>query len=388
LPANLPQEAKDKWFEVTLTRNPQEKIRLMQEFLALVPKHKGTEKLCAQVKTQISELKGDIEKKRQMRKGTAPSYFIEKAGAAQIVILGPTNVGRSSLLRAVTKARPDVGAYPFTTRSPVPGMLPFKGIQFQLVEAPAVIEGASSGRGEGFQILSLARNADGVIVMVDLTDDPTEQYLTVVRELEQSRILVIEPRGEVEIQRRGFGSDIQFIWEGELQGCTTEDVIGVLREYKIRSALVRIKGMVTIDIVEDAVFGNAIYRLTLVIANKADVEANSTEIENLKRIANPLEVIPISTHDSKDLAELIGSKLFELLQIRRIYTKEPGKEPSKIPIVSKGAITVKGLSRTIHSDFYKKFKYAKIWGPSANFPAERVGLERELYDGDVVELHA
>ena len=387
MPANLPQEAKDKWFEVTLTRNPQEKIRLMQEFLALVPKHKGTEKLCAQVKTQISELKGDIEKKRQMRKGTAPSYFIEKAGAAQIVIIGLTNVGRSSLLRAVTKAGPEIGAYPFTTRSPVPGMLPFKGIQFQLVEAPAVIEGSSSGRGEGFQILSLARNADGVIVMVDLTNDPAEQYLTVVRELEQSRILVIEPRGEVEIQRRGFGSDIQFIWEGELQGCTTEDVIGVLKEYKIRSALVRVKGMVTIDIVEDAVFGNAVYRPTFVIANKADVEASSAEIDNLKRVANPLEVILISTHGSSDLAELIGSKLFELLQIRRIYTKEPGKEPSKIPIVSKGAITVRGLAMTIHSDFYKKFKYAKIWGPSANFPAERVGLERELFDGDVVELH-
>ena len=388
MPANLPQDAKDKWFEVTQTKNPQEKIRLMQEFLALVPKHKGTEKLCAQVKTQISELKGEIEKKRQVRKGTAPSYFIEKAGAAQIVILGLTNVGRSSFLRAITKAEPEVGDYPFTTRNPVPGMLLFKDIQFQMIEAPAIIEGASSGKGDGFKIMSLVRNADGLVVMVDLTNEPTEQYLSVARELEQSRIMVTEPKGDVEIQRRGAGSDIQFIWEGEFQGCTTEDVIGILKEYKIRSAIVRVKGLVTMEIVEDSVFGNAVYRPTFVVANKADVELDSTIVWNLKQVANPLEVIPISAHASNYLAELIGSKLFELLQVRRIYTKEPGKEHSRIPIVSKGPITVKGMARMIHSDFYKKFKYAKIWGSSAKFPAERVGLERELYAGDVVELHA
>ena len=385
---NLPPQAKKKWFEVTLTRNPQERIRLMQEFLSLVPKHKGTEKMCAHVRRQISQLREEVERKRRAAKrGRAPSYFPEKAGAAQVVVLGPTNVGRSSLLRAVTNATPQVAPYPFSTHSPVPGMLRYEDIQFQLVEAPPIVEGASEGRADGFQILSLARNADGIIIMVDLAEDPAGQYLMVAGELEKSRILTAEPEGEVEIQRRGHGSDIQFIWEGELEGCTADEVVGLLREYRIRSALVRISGRVTLNAVEDAVFGNAVHRPTLVVANKADVEGRPATLESLREAAELLEVVPISTLETQNLAETLGAKLFALLGITRGYTKEPGREPSRIPIVARRGLTVGDLAKTIHSDFYRRFKYARIWGPSAKFPGERVGLDRALADGDTIEIH-
>jgi len=385
---NLPPKAKRKWFEVTLTRNPQERIRLMQEFLSLVPKHKGTDKMVAHVRRQISQLKEEVErKKRVAKRGRGPSYFIEKAGAAQVVILGPTNVGRSSLLRAVTNARPEVASYPFSTRSPVPGMLPYEDIQFQLVEAPPIVEGASEGRADGFQILSQARNTDGIIIMVDLTDKPVDQYLMVAGELEKSRILTSEPDGEVEIQRRGRGSDIQLIWEGELEGCTTDDVVKLLREYKIRSALVRVRGRVTLDVVEDALFGNAVHRPTLVIANKTDMEWGLAALESLREAAKPLEVVPISTRETPNLAEVMGAKLFSLLGVTRVYTKEPGKEPSRTPVVVQRGLTVGELAKTIHTDFYRRFKYARLWGPSAKFPGERVGLDRLLTDGDTVEIH-
>ncbi|MCW3992393.1 MAG: TGS domain-containing protein [Candidatus Bathyarchaeota archaeon] len=385
---NLPAQAKKKWFEVTLTRNPEERSRLMQEFLSLVPKHKGTDKMCAHVKRQISQLREEIErKKRTAKTGRAPSYFPEKAGAAQVVVLGPTNVGRSSLLRAVTNAKPQVAPYPFSTRSPVPGMLQYQDIQFQLVEAPPVVDGSSEGRAGGFQILSLARNADGIIVMVDLTEDPVDQYTMVAGELEKSRILTVEPEGEVEIQKRGHGRDIQFVWEGDLEGCTVDEVVGLLREYRIRSALIRIRGRVTLDAVEDAVFGNAVQRPTLVVANKADMGGSPTAPESLRQVAEPLEVVPISALETPKLAETLGAKLFTLLGIIRIYTKEPGKEPSRNPIVARRGLTVGELAKTVHSDFYRRFKYARIWGPSAKFPAERVGLDRELADGDVIEIH-
>ena len=385
---NLPAQAKKKWFEVTLTRNPEERSRLMQEFLSLVPKHKGTDKMCAHVKRQISQLREEIErKKRTTKTGRAPSYFPEKAGAAQVVVLGPTNVGRSSLLRAVTNATPQVAPYPFSTRSPVPGMLQYQDIQFQLVEAPPVVDGSSEGRAGGFQILSLARNADGIIVMVDLTEDPVDQYTMVAGELEKSRILTVEPEGEVEIQKRGHGRNIQFIWEGDLEGCTVDEVVGLLREYRIRSALIRIRGRVTLDAVEDAVFGNAVHRPTLVVANKADMGGSPTAPESLREVAEPLEVVPISALETPKLAETLGAKLFTLLGITRVYTKEPGKEPSRNPIVARRGLTVGELAKTVHSDFYRRFKYARIWGTSAKFPAERVGLDRELADGDVVEIH-
>ncbi len=385
---NLPQEAKAKWNEVTQTRNPEERLRLMGEFMSLVPKHKGTDRMCAQVKRQMAQLRQEIEdKKKAAKRRSAPSYFIEKAGAAQVAVVGLTNAGRSSLLRAVTNSQVEVAPWPFATRVPTPGMLPYKDIQFQLVEAPPVVEGSSVGRADGFQVLSLARNADGIIVVVDLADDPGGSLLAVLRELEASRILTVEPEGEVELTRRGHGSDIQFIWDGTLEECTPDDVIKLLREYKIRSALLRIRGKVTLNVVEDAIFGNAVYRPTLVVANKLDLAVEGA-VESVRASAGGLEVLVLSMEGCEGLRELLGARLFELLGVVRVYTKQPGKKAAVEPIVARQGLTVGDLAKTIHSDFYKRFKYAKVWGPSAKFESERVGLDHVLADGDVVQLHA
>jgi ribosome-interacting GTPase 1 len=388
LPTNLPAEAKAKWDEVTLTKNPEERLRLMGEFLSLVPKHKGTERMCSQVKRQMAQLRDEIDKKKKQAKtGGGPSPFVQKAGAAQVAVIGPTNVGRSSLLRAVTNAQVEVTPYPFGTKQPVPGMLPYEDIQFQLVEIPPIVDGSSEGRADGFQNLSAVRNADSIIIVVDLTDDPAGNLLMVQGELDASRILTSKPEGEVNIQRRGVGRDIQFIWEGKLAGCTREEVVALLNEFRIRSALVRIRGSVTIDNVEDAIFGNAVYRPTLVFANKADLGADTGTIEQLKMTADPLEVLVISAEKTPNLATTIGNRLFKLLEIARIYTKEPGEEPAREPVVVRRGITVGELARTIHNDFYKNFKYARIWGPSAKFPNEKVGLDRVLEDGTVIQLY-
>jgi hypothetical protein len=388
LPTNLPPEAKAKWEEVTLTRNPEERLRLMGEFLSLVPKHKGTERMCKQVKHQMVQLRDEIERrKRQAKIGGTPSPFVQKAGAAQVAVIGPTSTGRSSLLRAVTNAQVEVTPYPFGTRQAEPGMLPYEDIQFQLVEVPSIVEGSSEGRADGFQNLSAVRNADGVIIVVDLTDDPAGNLLMVRGELDASRILTSKPEGEVEIQRRGIGRDIQFIWEGELAGCTREEVVALLNEFRIRSALVRIRGSVTIDNVEDAIFGNAVYRPTLVVANKADLGADAGTIEQLKTTAEPLEVLIISAEKTPNLTKTIVNRLFKLLEIARIYTKEPGEGPARDPVVVHRGITVGELARTIHNDFYENFKYARIWGPSAKFPNEKVGLDRVLEDGTIVQLY-
>jgi len=388
LPANLPAEAKAKWDEVTLTKNPEERLRLMGEFLSLVPKHKGTERMCSQVKRQMAQLRDEIDKKKKQAKtGGGPSLFVQKAGAAQVTVIGPTNVGRSSLLRAVTNAQVEVTPYSFGTKQPVPGMLPYEDIQFQLVEIPPIVDGSSEGRADGFQNLSAVRNADGIIIVVDLTDDPVGNLLMVQGELDASRILTSKPEGEANIQRRGVGRDIQFVWEGELAGCTREEVVALLNEFRIRSALVRIRGSVTIDNVEDAIFGNAVYRPTLVFANKADLGADPGTIEQLRMAADPLEVLVISAEKTPNLATTIGNRLFKLLEIARIYTKEPGEEPAREPVVVRRGITVGELARTIHNDFYRNFKYARIWGPSAKFPNEKVGLDRVLEDGTVIQLY-
>ncbi len=142
---NLPPDAKSKWNEVTQTRNPETRLKLMGEFMSLVPKHKGTDKMCSQVKRQMAQLRDEIEeKKKAAKRRSAPSYFIEKAGAAQVAVVGPTNAGRSSLLKAVTNSSVEPAPWPFSTRVPTPGMLPYKDIQFQLVEVPPIVEGTST----------------------------------------------------------------------------------------------------------------------------------------------------------------------------------------------------------------------------------------------------
>ena len=385
---NLPPDAKAKWHDVTQTRNPETRLKLMGEFLSMVPKHKGTDKMCAQVKRQMAQLRDEIEeKKKAAKRRGGPSYFVEKAGAAQVAVVGPTNAGRSSLLRAVTNSSVEPAPWPFSTRVPTPGMLPYKDIQLQLVEVPPIVEGSSEGRSDGFQVLSAARNSDGIIILVDLTDDPGGNLLTVTGELENSRVLTAEPQGEVEVTRRGHGSDIQYIWEGELDGCTTDDIAALLREYKIRSALVRIRGRVTLDIVEDAMFGNAVYRPTLVIANKADLSSDPAVVESVRASAAPMEVMVVSAENPGDLREELGAKLFELLGIVRVYTKQPGKEAAVAPIVGHRGMNVGDLAKIIHSDFYERFKYARIRGPSAKFESGRVGIDHVLQDGDIVQFH-
>jgi ribosome-interacting GTPase 1 len=387
LVTNLPPEAKGKWNEVTLTRNPEERLRLMGEFLSLVPKHKGTERMCSQVKKQMAALREEIEKKKRQHKvGGGPSYFVPKAGAAQIAVIGPTNVGRSSLLRAVTNAHVDVTPYPYSTKTPVPGMLSYRDIQFQLVEVPAIVEGSSEGRADGFMKLSMVRNADGIIIVVDVRDNPAENFLMIAQELANSRILIAEPEGEVEIEKRG-GTQIQFLWEGELLGCSTEEVIALLTGYKIRSALVRVRGRVSLETVEDAIFGNAVYRPTIVFANKSDLRPDPSELEQLRTAAKSLEVVVASAEHTPKLVAPLGEKLFKLLDVTRIYTKEPGNDPAKIPMVFRGSVTVGELARMIHNDFYQNFKYARVWGPAAKFPNEKVGLDRKLTDGTIVQLY-
>jgi ribosome-interacting GTPase 1 len=215
MPANLTAEAKKKWNEASSARKPQEKLEKLQEFLSLIPKHKGTSRLCAQVKRQIATLRREIEESRRRKVGRGgPRFFIEKEGAAQVVILGPTKVGRSSLLASVTNAKVEVSDYPYTTQEPVPGMLQHEDLQFQLVEAPALVKGSADGETWGLQTLGLARNADGLVLMVDLSENPREQLSLILSELEKARILTQKPSAKVEIERKHVGAGLRIILLG------------------------------------------------------------------------------------------------------------------------------------------------------------------------------
>ena len=389
MPANLPAEAKAKWNRALAAKTPVEKISALEDFLSSMPKHKGTEKLRAQVKRKIALLRLEIEEKRKKRTGAA-SKTIERAGVSRIVMLGPTNVGRSTLLATVTNAKPEIASHKFTTREPVPGIMQFEDVQFQLIEAPALMPGASNGYSWGSQTLNLARQADALIIMVDLAEDPSDQLRWILTELEKAGITVVKTGGEVEIEKGKAGSGIRLSIMGRLVNCSQDNVVKLLADYGIKNALVRIQGEVTIDDVEEAILESSLtYKPALIVANKSDVIAAHEKLVNFKNyIAGKLQILAISCKNGVGINEL-GKMLFETLGIIRVYTKEPNeREPSPEPYIAKKGTSVREIARQIHSDLYEGFRYARIFGPSSKYPWERVGANHILEDGDAIEIHA
>ena len=385
---NLPAKAKAKWAEAVACRYIPEKIRLMREFLAMCPKHKGTSKLIMNVKRKIAALEEELERSRTRRRSSGRHLFsVPKEGAGQIVMLGLTNVGRSSLLAALTNAKPEISPIPYTTRKPALGMLQYEDVQFQLVEAPALVEGSSEGRMDGPRILGLARNADGLLLVVDLSAEPVKQLRTLVSELEAAGILIERPEGEVEVFRQP-GVGVKVVGSGSLIGCTVEDVRRLLMEYRISSALIKVRGKVSLETIEDALFSSSIYKPSIILANKADVEGSEERLKALiEEVGGRTPVIAVSCIDSRGL-EKVGETIFRTLGIIRVYSKEPSsREPSERPIVVEKGSKAIDVARKLHSKLYREFRYARIWGPSAKYPGEKVGPEHTMMDGDVIEVH-
>lgn len=389
MPANLPPDARKKWAEVEATRNPRERLRLMEEFLSLVPKHKGTAKTCAQVKKQMAALRKEMEEKKRKRAGrSGPKIFIEKEGAAQVALIGLTNSGRSSLLAAVTRAKVEVSPSLFTTREPVPGIMDFQDIQFQLIEAPALMQGAADGRSWGLQTLGVARNADGLMLMVDLSQGPVKQLSIMLDELSKARISTTRPKSRVEIERKYMGVGLRIIVLGRLVDCSFKDVESLLKSYNVTDAFVKIHGDATLSDVEETVFESTVFRPTIVVANKIDIDGAEGNLKLLNAyVGGRFPLVAVSCRTRAGL-EKLGDTLFKTMEIMRIYTKEPNeKQYSKKPFVLRKNSTIYELAKSIHSDFKDNFNFAKVWSTRLVFSPQKVGATFTLKDGDIVEIH-
>jgi len=278
---------------------------------------------------------------------------------------------------------------PYSTHEPVPGIMNYADVQFQIVEAPAVMEGSADGRAAGHVTLGLARNADAVILMVDLSRDPIEQLDLVLAELEKSRVLVSKPSGKVVIDRRHAGAALRVILVGKLLDCSMQDVEDLLRSYKINDATVRISGDVRLDDVEDAIFETTTYKPAVIVANKLDLKGAAANLRLLKQYVNErLPVVAMSCEQKTGIDEL-GRALLESLQVVRVYTKEPGSHrPTGRPFVLKRGATVNDLAKNIHKELVWNFLFAMVWAKRLPFSPKKVGLGFVLEDGDVVEIHA
>jgi len=387
LVTNLPPESREKWAKYSEARTIEDKLVALREFYSSIPKHKGTSKLCANVKRQLSILRRQIEEKKKSKgKRRGRGWFIEKQGAAQLVLLGLANSGKSTLLSKVTNARPPVSFFPYRTVEPTAGTYHYTDVSFQLIDTPSLQAGAARGVGFGSQTLGLARNADGLIIVLDLSTDAIEQFKVICKELDEFGILMNNSKTQIEFSRNPDFTQVRV--SGKLLNCTEEDVRQLLSSYRIRSGLIRISGYATLDQIEDAILKNTVYKPAIIVANKTDTTNSHSNLDRLsKTVSGKLRILPLSCLQDEDFDQL-GEALLSLLDIIRVYTKNPHRPTySSVPMTVKKGTTVIQIAKLIHSRLYKNFKYARVWGRSVKHDGQHVGRDHVLADGDTVEIH-
>jgi len=324
MPANLPPQyfAAEKVFRAAKTSL--EKIAALEEMLAIMPKHKGTDHLRAELRTRIAKLTQQAGKKSATQRS---SIVIEKEGAAQVAVVGPPNSGKSQLVSILTKASPTVAEYPFTTHSVTPGMMPFENIKIQLLDTPPLAPNAID-----FWLPHVLRRADILLIMADLSHSPVEQM---------------------------------------------EEAIAELRKMKI--------GIGDTDAEEDE--GILSHQKALIVGNKLDLDsgqANYTALWN--KYGEEFPLMAISALHGTGLEDL-KLRIYQVLDIIRAYTKAPGqKAEMSNPIILARGSTLEDAAADVHKDFARKLKFARIWG-SGKHDGVQAKRDHVLQDGDIIELH-
>ncbi|GAB6943632.1 OBG GTPase family GTP-binding protein [Vulcanisaeta sp. JCM 14467] len=389
MPANLPPEAKAKWLKVMEAKTPEEKLKALEEFLSTVPKHKGTENLVHWARRRMAQLRREIEerrvKERSLRSGGI-NIYVEKEGDAQVVVIGPPSSGKSSLLRCLTNVKVEPDDIPFSSMEPIPGMFIYGNVYFQLVKLPSInIYDVDSDVNS--MALSMIRNADSAIVILDASSDVEAQYNALKSMLRENGIYIVKPRGFVTIERRPTGG-IQVV--GKLVNGTAEDVKKLLVSYGINNALVMINGEATLDDVEESIFKDIVYKPSLVLINKIDLTDSDYVRSIAAKLGSEVMVLTASLKDCTIDSRMLGESLLKVMDLIRVYTKEPDADTySPKPFVLRRGSTVGDLARRIHSRFYEGFRYARVWRID-KYPSgvKRVGINYVLNDGDIVEIHS
>jgi len=327
MPTNLPPEyfkADQKFREA---ESVPAKIAALEEMMSTIPKHKGTDKLRAELRRKISKLKEEQQKKKGAGKHES-EFHIEKEGASRVVLVGSANVGKSSILAALTNATPTISEAPYSTWTPLPGMMLIDDVQIQLIDTPPLSEEQAQP-----ELFDLVRSADLILVIVDLQATPFQQLEDSLKLLNNHKIIPKQKEAETTDERR-----IQFI-------------------------------------------------PMLVVVNKDDGNQFDEDFNVFKELLEiKLPLVPISVTNERNF-ENLKKRIFEALELIRIYSKPPGKDADLTkPFVVKKNTTLEEFAGKVHHDFQQKLKTARVWGKNV-FDGQMVGKDHILNDKDIVELH-
>jgi len=328
VPTNLPPQAAEAEERYKAARDPEEKAARLEEFLALIPKHKGTDKLRADLRKRLSQLREAAEggRKKPGGGGSGAAWKIDREGAGQVVLVGPPNAGKSALLAALTEAKPEVADYPWTTRAPMPGMMAFEDVRIQLVDTPPLAREHLEP-----ELLDLVRRADALLAVVDLGADALGQLAEVAALLAERKVV---PR--------------------HLRPAEPER--------------------------------GTVYPSALALVNKFDGPGQDADWEVFRGLLElDWPVLPVSAATGRNLDEL-RRRVYELLGIMRVYAKPPGAKadlgsPFTLPIGS----TVAEFAAAVHRDLGETLLSARVWGTGVH-DGQTVSRDHVLHERDVVEL--
>ncbi|MBI4303572.1 MAG: TGS domain-containing protein [Chloroflexi bacterium] len=325
MPANLPPQYFEAEKNFRSAKTATEKIAWLEEMLAIMPHHKGTDHLRAELRRRIAKLSEETDRRGATQR---TSMTIPREGAAQVAVIGPPNTGKSQLVALVTNATPMVADYPFTTHTATPGMMEFENVKIQLVDTPAL-----APQTMAFWMPALLRKADAFLIMIDLSADPVAQMEYVIAELEKMRIGIIDRE-------------------------MTQGQFPLLHRKK-----------------------------ALVVGNKIDLPGAQENFASLQsQYADHLPLVAISALKGTGIEEM-KLKLYQTFDVIRVYTRVPGGKPDFTdPIVLPRGGTLEEAAAAVHKDFVAKLKYARVWG-SGKHDGIMVKRDYELQDGDVIELH-
>ena len=344
--------------------------------------NKATEHHLGLLKAKIAKLKREQEDDVAKKSGVKSDGFdVRRSGDATVVFIGLPSVGKSTLLNKLTDAKSTVGAFQFTTLTVVPGMMEYRGAKIQVLDLPGIIKGASTGKGLGKRILSVARTADLVLLVLDVFQPYHENVL--VNELGNIGIRLNQLPPNITIEKAPMGG-IAVAQQVKLTKITEKHLKDILHLYGIVSARVVIREDLTSEQLADHIAGNISYSKSLTILNKIDL-VDKEFLENLKTKIKS-DVIEVSANSDINI-EILKEKIYEKLKFIRIYMRPKGGETDfKEPLIAREGDTVEDICNKLHRRMRREFRYGLVWGKSVKFGGQRVGLTHILQDEDVLTI--
>jgi hypothetical protein len=354
-----------------------DKLRELEEELARTQKNKATEFHIGILKSKIAKLKKDLSAPKKSG-GSSGGFDVKKSGDSTVVFIGLPSTGKSTLLNALTGAKSKIASYAFTTLTCIPGVMHYNGAKIQLLDLPGIIAGAKEGSGRGREVLAVARNADLVLLVLDVFDPNYRPKL--VHELDGIGVRLDSSPPKIYMQKKLRGG-INISYTTKQSQLNDRLITAMLHEHSIHNAEITIRQDATVDELIDVIVGTRKYIPSLSVLTKTDL----VHQEFIKNIKYP----HISVSSEKMIGiDALKQAIFDKLRLIRVYTKRKGEDADDVPLMMREGESIADVCPKLHRDLLTNFKYALVWGPSTKFPGQKVGLTHILKDGDTVQIFA